>query len=179
MLAVLNKQRQRIRAKEGGGKLGTKFRSSETDGIRKACSSSLVSSYFPFLALFNLPSHYDPGPLSLVPMSPYTSSQIFLIFLFRLTLNRQKVRKRKQRQFLAIFSCSFTSHTYSEYLYCQTSGCKSEHTIPSFKEVIFLVEILEETRDLPILAISVFQMTLIRNRIHIKVVILFLSASQY
>lgn len=42
---------------------------SEADSLRKECSSSVISSSFPLLALFSLPTHYDPGSLSLAPMS--------------------------------------------------------------------------------------------------------------
>ena len=36
---------------------------------KRACSSYVISSNFPLPALFSLPTHYDPRPLSLAPIS--------------------------------------------------------------------------------------------------------------
>lgn len=57
-LALLNNQRWKIRAKEGGreeGKSVRKFESSEAAGTGRGCPSYFVSTIFPLLALFGSP----------------------------------------------------------------------------------------------------------------------------
>ena len=55
-------------------------------------------------------------------------------------------------------------HVQGTYSSAKTCGYKSEHTTSRSKDATFLVGILEETQDLPILAILMLQRTLIKNK---------------
>lgn len=55
-------------------------------------------------------------------------------------------------------------HIQGTYSPAKTCGYKCEHITSRSKDATFLVGILEETRDLPILAILVLQRTLIKNK---------------
>lgn len=98
------------------------------------------------------PTPFDPGPLSLAPMSPYTMPRLYpMSFIIQSgphTCNKRE-REREGSSLLSSLVHSFHIHSLNTCT-AKTCGYKSKHTISSIKEVTFLVGILEETRDLTI-----------------------------